>query len=93
MRTIEEVIDSLDGYTAYDIYKFFILNDVKGWRRSRGRCPIANFMSAETGVKVLVGATMITVDDDDDERSYDMGTSMCGFVEAFDVGEFPDLYA
>jgi len=93
MRTIQEVINSLNALNADGIHDLLAEKGIRGRRHITTDCPIANYVGAETDVSVQVGA--YTLNDLSPMpvalRTYGLGSSITDFIVAFDHEQYPDL--
>lgn len=94
VKTVAEVIASLNALSEHDIYKLFVEEGITGRRRITLDCPIARYVHAETGAGVQVGATYLNeLDEFCDHRRHDLSKSVSDFIMAFDDGRYEDLLA
>jgi len=93
MRTIQEVINSLNALNADGIHDLLAEKGIRGRRHITTDCPIANYVRTETDIFVQVGA--YTLNDLScvpvTPRTYDLGNSITDFIVAFDEEQYPDL--
>lgn len=91
MKTVTEVIASLNALSEYGIYKLFVEEGVKGRRHATCYCPVANYVRAETGAFVQMGLYTLNDLESIAPRSYEVGQSVSDFIASFDQGEYDDL--
>jgi hypothetical protein len=93
MRTIQEVIDSLNALNADGIHDLLAKKGIRGRRHITTDCPIANYVRIETDIFVQVGAfTLIDrTSTSTSSHVYRLGDSIADFIMTFDEEQYPDL--
>lgn len=91
---MRELIGRLAKFnTKEEIAKFFLDEGVRGTRQDDKDCPIAKWLAVETGARWSVGKIAVMPAGRRCPDPSDLGTPKVveEFIDAFDLGEFPEL--
>lgn len=99
MTNIESVIELLNSFPSQEaVAKFMKARGIKGEKRRTCLCPIAVFVTNETGQRASAvprcdrWPSDLVLDDNYDDP-YPLSDTISDFIESFDNGDFPDLIA
>lgn len=94
MRTLSDVLHTL-AVNEYDIPGFLHKQGIRGYPDDCGACPVAVYVSRETGAVDVDVQTWSTVVEycDGTEDVADNPPAVAEFIRSFDNGEFPQLVA
>jgi hypothetical protein len=97
MMDLSVVIQKLQGFeTADTLADHFRGYGIKAQPRSARSCPIAQYVSMETGLSgIVVNTCSVRLENDEGDQLNVFPNSgpMCDFVEMYDKGYYPDLIA
>lgn len=86
MKTVQEALAELpDSWEK--IRDLFREQRVKGRTNDCVRCPLARWLTQQTGERVMVGEEVVSVNDHD----FELDEAQKDFVSQFDSGDFPEL--
>jgi len=91
-RKLRRLVDSLPA-TPDAIAELLVKEDCYGYRRSNGRCPLANYLKKHGVKNVVVG--VYTVFDDTSFFNFEIECKLpkqaSEFIKQFDSGKYPEL--
>lgn len=98
MRDLNEVVNELGQLSDNDIAAYLKVHGITGVRGSTASCPLAEYISKETGLNVRV-ASYVWVPFNEGCPALSRGTkqevmtpeSMRAFISKFDAGKWPEL--
>jgi hypothetical protein len=87
MTTLREAVDALPT-TVAEVTRFFVEHNIRGVQSEAMLCPLAMYLSAETGQTVVVGLSLAWPKFYKDDP-VELPAHLLGFIEQFDGDILP----